>query len=372
MLSYNILNGTLVLKDKILQKKSFCVENGVIKKIGVVIDDAETIDASGLIIIPGLIDLHSTDIESAIEPRQGCFIDVPIAFNETEKRCAYSGITTCFHSLSLRKSSNHSYPERIARTRDIITKIIDNIMERKQSIGLIKHKLHIRYDISSEDNEEYLYNLIQDGSVDRLSLHMPRQFDTPDFYKLDFDSILKKMPYFNRVQELVSLAKEKHIPIASHDDDCIEKVDFFIKYFSPSLSEFPKSIEIAKYLKSNNIQVMSGATNLLSGKSRVGGMSATTAARNSCLSIVCSDFYPPAILPSLFSLNKQTDMKLYDCVNMATFAPAKVMGLENIVGSIECNKSADLLCLDIRGQVPKICWTMVEGAIVQNTSNKLF
>ncbi|MCI9142003.1 MAG: N-acetylglucosamine-6-phosphate deacetylase, partial [Lachnospiraceae bacterium] len=54
-----IKNGTVYQEDKNFARKDLFIENGIIvENIGQVTDRSE-IDASGLLVLPGLIDIHS-------------------------------------------------------------------------------------------------------------------------------------------------------------------------------------------------------------------------------------------------------------------------------------------------------------------------
>ena len=52
-----------------------------------------------------------------------------------------------------------------------------------------------------------------------------------------------------------------------------------------------------------------------------------------------------------------------EVATMASTNPARLLGVDSIVGSIEPGKRADLVALDKQGNIR---WTMIEGRIVES------
>ena len=53
-----------------------------------------------MLLLPGMIDLHSDAIEKEIEPRPGTNFPVELAITQLEKRLVSQGFTSVFHSIS--------------------------------------------------------------------------------------------------------------------------------------------------------------------------------------------------------------------------------------------------------------------------------
>lgn len=66
---------------------------------------------------------------------------------------------------------------------------------------------------------------------------------------------------------------------------------------------------------------------MLLGGSHSGNMSAAEAIAEGCADIICSDYFPQAILHSLFIMNRDYGVSLPEVVKKATLNPAMAMGI---------------------------------------------
>src|SRR5262249_61125076 len=58
------------------------------------------IDASGLLVLPGLVDIHGDAFERQLMPRPGVAFDADVALMETDRQLVANGITTAFHAVT--------------------------------------------------------------------------------------------------------------------------------------------------------------------------------------------------------------------------------------------------------------------------------
>jgi alpha-D-ribose 1-methylphosphonate 5-triphosphate diphosphatase len=166
--------------------------------------------------------------------------------------------------------------------------------------------------------------------------------------------------------------------VASHDDDTAEKVRLN-KDLGVDISEFPIDLATAKRAKKMDFFTVVGAPNILLGGSHSGNMSAAQAILEDCGDILCSDYYPAAILHSIFIMNKKHDIPLHEMVNRATLNPAKALKISENYGSIEVGKKADLLIVNNSENAPAITHCLVGGEVrftmpmpIQDTINTVF
>jgi alpha-D-ribose 1-methylphosphonate 5-triphosphate diphosphatase len=167
----------------------------------------------------------------------------------------------------------------------------------------------------------------------------------------------------------VDVAKELNIPVASHDDDTIAKVDQMVAV-GVDISEFPINMETAAYATRLGLYVAGGASNVLRGGSLSGNLDMTEAIRERVVGVLCSDYYPAAILHSIFKLHLDHGMPLHDAVNLATLHAAESVGLDVETGSLEPDKRADLVVVKLRGSLPVVSKVMVNGKWVLQTDSK--
>ena len=62
---------------------------------------ARTLDARGLLVLPGIVDLHGDAFERQLQPRPGVEFAAELALRDTEAQLLASGITTAFHGITL-------------------------------------------------------------------------------------------------------------------------------------------------------------------------------------------------------------------------------------------------------------------------------
>jgi alpha-D-ribose 1-methylphosphonate 5-triphosphate diphosphatase len=164
----------------------------------------------------------------------------------------------------------------------------------------------------------------------------------------------------DQLKELVKIAHDKNIPVASHDDDTDEKLAVN-KEIGVDISEFPISIETAKSAKRHGFYTLVGSANILRGCSHSGNLSAAEAVMEDCADMICSDYYPASILHSIFVMHEKHGVPLPQMVNKATLNPAKATRIDKDYGSIEPGKKADLLIVDILDGYPVITHGFVDG-----------
>jgi alpha-D-ribose 1-methylphosphonate 5-triphosphate diphosphatase len=129
-------------------------------------------------------------------------------------------------------------------------------------------------------------------------------------------------------------------------------------------------METAAYATRLGLYVAGGASNVLRGGSLSGNLDMTGAIRERVVGILCSDYYPGAILHSVFKLHLEHGMPLNDAVNLATLHPAESVGLDVETGSLEQGKRADLVVVQLRDSLPVISKVMVNGKWVLQTNSK--
>jgi alpha-D-ribose 1-methylphosphonate 5-triphosphate diphosphatase len=364
-----IENGTI----EILEGKIASITEGEPKAIGF-----EDIDAAGRWVLPGLVDSHSDAIELELEPRPSSTFPIEISFFELEKKLVGEGITTIYHSLSLMEENAKKW----IRQNNTVLQVIDDIKRLSAGKQLIRHKTHLRYEITNTVAVEDVKRMMKDGKIDQLSFmdHTPgqgqfrdlevhkrllmehRHFTEEEAMQVIEESKLLPKLGGDILTKLSELAAEYNIPLASHDDDTLEKIEL-VKSWNAVISEFPIELDVAVKAKEEGLYVVMGAPNVLLGKSHSNNVSALEAVQNGAVDILCSDYYPSSLLHAAFKLYKG-GMPIYQAFNMVSLNPAKALGMDAEIGSIEEGKLADLIFISEEGVRPVLEMVMVNGQVV--------
>ena len=378
-----IKDGKIITSDKIIEDKILLIDKDRI--FGFTDDNningaEKIVNAHGRYIMPGIIDIHSDKLEQFIQPRPTSQMDFEFGLKACESFLLGVGITTMYHSISL--YSDEFFGKSPLRTKENVQKIADLITNIHMRNHLIRHRFHLRIEIDNLEAFDIACDMINQKKAHLISFmdHTPGQgqysnlklyhdtiskYSGRDIDALGFDGVLehhKNKPTlsFEQLIQLAELAHNSNIPVASHDDDTEQKLALN-KEIGVDISEFPITLEAAKSAKKHGFYTVVGAANILRGCSHSGNMSATKAILEDCADILCSDYYPAAILNSIFHMNEKFGVELPKMVKMATLNPAKATRVDQDYGSIEAGKKADLMIVDLLDGYPVITHVFVDG-----------
>ena len=385
-----IKNGIIVTEKQFLENHVVLIEGTNIQAI-IAEDEAnlqgyEVIDAKGGYVSPGFVDIHSDYIETIMSPRPTSIMSTEIGLRESERILMTHGITTIFHSLSY--YGDDKYSHKLIRNPENVQRSVDAIHATHLEPHLIRHRLHARFEIDSIDQIPVLENNILDGKVHLLSFmdHTPGQgqYRNLEIYKeimrgyrdmsnqeadvLIQEQVDKSKMSLEEIERLSCLAIERNIAVASHDDDDIAKLELVHSY-GTTISEFPITLDVAKAAKKMGLQTIAGAPNILIGGSHSGNLSASEAIQARVIDIICSDYYPPAMLHGIFKLAKEYEEDLHRLFQLVTINPARAVNMANEIGSIEVGKKADLIIIEqMADDYPVVTTTIVDGNVILQTN----
>ena len=379
-----IRNVCAVTPKHLLPGADILIRKRTIEQVGRVTPTREMhcIDGSGLLALPGFIDLHSDAVEKWIQPRPGGRFEVEIALVELDKHLSGCGITTIYHCLCF-GDNNRKNELRRAEVTWALTHTINRLSPQLK----IRHRIHARFEILETEFVDILKSLIAENQIHLFSLmdHTPGQgqftsiehftsyyslaahLSTEETAELAERRILRKRNFDDtHVRELASLCLRHGIPLASHDDDTPEKVRW-VKGLGIDISEFPVKREAAKEAAALGMSVLMGAPNVLRGGSLTENLSGREAIEAGFCNLMGSDYAPMSMLHAIFTLHRSMRVPLPDAVNLITRNHARAIGQKNDTGSIEPGRAADLVLVDVSARVPRIIKTLVNGQEVFST-----
>jgi alpha-D-ribose 1-methylphosphonate 5-triphosphate diphosphatase len=381
--AFILTNGRVVTPERVLDDHELFISGRTIvdvRKAGSPVPDGATVvDARGGFITPGFIDIHSDYIEHMAAPRPSSVMDFGMSLREAEKELVTHGITTMFHSLSIFQFSE--FLPNPLRTPENTKKFADLIESTHSSRHLIRHRFHARFEIDNIARVDELSGYIDARQVHLVSFmdHTPGQGQYRDLEKYrtilksyrnlndeGIDEIIRQSQSREKItleglRRVADLARTRGIAVASHDDDTPEKVRL-VHGIGVTVSEFPITMESAWEARRLGMFTTAGAPNVILGGSHAGNISATAAVLEGAVDILCSDYYPAALLHAVFFLIDRHGLDPAAVFKLVTANPARAVRMDDMIGSLEPGRRADVLVINRdSGKFPVITDAFVDG-----------
>jgi|SRR5665213_894686 len=360
-------NAKLVLADEVVDG-SVLIHGG---KIAAVSHGASQTgeDMGGDYVIPGLVELHTDHLENHYHPRPG--VDWPpiSAVIAHDAQIAAAGITTVFDALRV---GTFDPGDLAARDGE---KLLSAITQAQLMQHLrAEHFIHLRCELPCPDTLESAVSTIQSGDIHLISLmdHTPgaRQFTSLDKFRQYY--LGKKLILPEKIDDyieerralqviyattnkvgLLQMARERNIPMLSHDDATAAHVDEAVAD-GVVIAEFPTTAESAAAARNHGLKILMGAPNLIRGGSHSGNISTEEVARAGHLDMMSSDYVPMSLLLAAFELpNRIETISLPQAVATISKNPAQIAGLIDR-GEIAVGLRADLARVSMAAGFPVV------------------
>jgi alpha-D-ribose 1-methylphosphonate 5-triphosphate diphosphatase len=354
-------NARIVTADRVFVG-CLKVEAGRIEEIG---DDGSRgagIDFDGDYLLPGLIELHTDNLESHYVPRPAVTWHAGSSVLAYDAQIAAAGITTVFDSF--RVGVDEYEAGAGVRLGDEVAQLAE-AARRAAEAGLLRadHLTHLRCEVPAPNVVDSLNALLASHPAELISLmdHTPgqRQFRDLEKYfiyysgksgrsQADLEEMAKERQKVGHARALenrpriVEIAKVRGIALASHDDTTAEEVALAHRD-GVTIAEFPTTLEAALASRAAGMATVMGAPNVVRGGSHSGNASARELAEAGHLDILSSDYVPAALLMAAFRLADAPAVGgLAGAIRLVSKAPAEATGLKDR-GEIAVGRRADLL-----------------------------
>ncbi|MDY7564273.1 alpha-D-ribose 1-methylphosphonate 5-triphosphate diphosphatase [Pseudomonas sp. RTC3] len=364
MLTEQILsNAQLVTADQVFNG-TVVLRNGLIVEV----DEGrsrlpQAHDLQGDYLLPGLIELHTDNLEKHMTPRPGVDWPSTSAVLSHDAQIVAAGITTVFDALSIGDvNPKGNRMQKLPAMLDAIA--------TANAAGLTRaeHRLHLRCELCHPDTLSVFRDLVENPLVQLVSVmdHSPgqRQFALESKYReyymgkyhlttVEMDAFIvtqmaNSREFSSRYRRaIVEDCLARGLSVASHDDATLAHVEESASY-GMTIAEFPTTLEAARGSHRLGMGVLMGAPNIVRGGSHSGNVAAADLAKEGLLDILSSDYYPASLLQAAFMLaarnedQRHSDCDLPQAVGMVSRAPAQAAGL-NDRGEIRVGLRADLI-----------------------------
>lgn len=353
-----LANATLILPDEVVR--------GQIRLSGGRIAEMATgasiptgaIDCEGDLVLPGLVELHTDNLERHLQPRPKVEWPHQAAIVAHDAELASTGITTVFDALRV----GSVFTDTKAGYGEYARALASEILEMRMRGALrISHFLHLRAEVCSETLIAELAKFGPDDRIGIVSLmdHTPGQRQFRDLTQLrayvcgkhglsehEFEAhVADQMALsaqLGAAHEAASVTEARRFGavLASHDDTTAEQVAISAQH-GAHFAEFPTTVEAARACHAHGIKVMMGAPNLIRGGSHSGNVAAHKLAEADLLDIVSSDYVPSSLLSAALLLGDLWG-DVARGIRTVTAAPAAAVGLSDR-GRLDIGARADLI-----------------------------
>ncbi len=314
------------------------------------------VDMEGAFLLPGLVDVHTDNLEKHTIPRPGVFWNPVTAAVAHDAVIVAAGITTVFDSLCVGAIGK---PDR----RIALPRMIEGLQAAEQQALLrAEHVLHLRCDLAEatliDDVEAYLdhpalrFVSILEDSPRRDPAHFA---SVAEKRKLGAESgAVPACEDLLRIRRRISAeCQRRGIPWGNHDDTKAWHIDEGVA-LGMAVAEFPLTMEAVDAAEKAGVPVIGGAPNLVAGKSHSGNISMRDLAVRRRLGMLCSDYIPASLLHAVAILVADPiGLSLPEAVRLVSTAPAEAFGMTDR-GVIEVGRRADLIQVAFNGDGPPV------------------
>lgn len=327
-------------------------------------------------LLPGLVDLHTDNLEKHFSPRPNVTWDPVLAAVAHDAQVAAAGVTTVFDSLCVGQSIRQV--DRV----EWLEPMLDGVA-RARAAGLLRvdHRLHLRCEVTDPGTPALFDSLTARFDADFVSVmdHAPGHRQSPDVDRYidlmsayiegdratvegQVDALIERSGAVGPTvaRAIAERAAAKRLALASHDDDRAEHVAF-AKGLGAIMSEFPTTMPAAEAARDAGLLVAGGAPNIVRGGSHSGNASVLDMARANALDAVCSDYVPAAMLTAIFRLTEpDVGWSLARAVAAGSLGPAQAAGLTDR-GALTPGLMADMLRVRMVDGRPHVMAVWREG-----------
>lgn len=355
-----LIDGGRVLRGDAMVDGELALADGVVTDAAPA--QAMRFDATGLLVLPGLVDIHGDAHERQLQPRPGIGLPVPLALRDSAAQLIACGITTAFLGVTL------SWEPGL-RSLDA-WRALKAVLPATRAESATDLRVHLRFEADNLDALDDALEGIADGSVHLLGFndHTPgilKKLDDPASAAKFAGRAGMSVPAFSALARriaarrdevpaarasLAAAAAQAGIPVLSHDDTTIE-VRALFRGLGARICEFPMAEAVAADARAAGEPVVMGAPNVVRGGSHIGWASAAPLAERGLVTVLASDYVWPTMLQAAFVMVDRGVLDLPRAWALISRNPAEACGLADR-GVLEPGRRGDVVLVDPDRRAP--------------------
>ncbi len=315
------------------------------------------IDLAGDWLLPGLVEIHTDNLERHLMPRPKVHWAEWPALLAHDAEVAAAGITTVLDALGVGEADTDSLR---GRAWDGVLAALD--LSASQGLLRADHHLHVRCELPAPNTLDLFAPFAHHPRVRLISLmdHTPgqRQWENLEHARVYYtgrkgwsaDKFDRQLALSAELQQryvqphrahFIAHCQRHGVALASHDDTTVAHVAQ-AHADGVRVSEFPTTQAAAQAARVHGLLTVMGAPNVLRGGSHSGNVAAAELARQGLLDILSSDYVPNSLLGAALRLVNDGLMDLPRAVATVTAHPAHAVGLHDR-GALAVGLRADLI-----------------------------
>lgn len=321
---------------------------------------ARRFDATGLIVAPGIADVHGDGFERNLSPRPGVMFPVDVALIETDRQLIANGITTAWLALTI---SWEPGVRDVAMAR----KMIETLQRLRPRLGC-DIRVQLRWETFALDAvdqieqwlsmeptpvlafNDHLTGMVKaDRIIKKLGEYAGRAgLSTNDYVTLMHDTAARADEVPGAHARLARAAAVAGVTCFAHDEKDAE-VRRENRALGITVSEFPLTREAAEDAIAAGEPTILGAPNVLRGGSHIGAIDAAPAIAEGLCSVLASDYFYPAQLHAAARLEADGVAPLAEIWPLISGNAVRACGLHDR-GTLEAGQRGDVVALARTGE----------------------
>jgi alpha-D-ribose 1-methylphosphonate 5-triphosphate diphosphatase len=349
-----VLRGTLVARGDTIA----AIDEGRSQLPGAIVLDGD-------FLIPGIVDVHTDNLERQVLPRTNVRWPSRSAMLSHDAQCAVAGVSTVLDALCLGDLDIDG-----DRVRTFQNGVADLNALAVPKLFRAEHFLHLRCEVPASDVLELATSVIDHPRVRMVSLmdHCPGfgQYSDLGYYRrlrrkegVTEEEIEQRIVVLQQQrarlrdpnrQALLAMVAHRGIPLASHDDRTEEEVAASAAE-GVSISEFPVTLAAALAARTHGMEVIAGAPNVVRGSSHSGNVAVADLLQASAVDALASDYVPASLVEAAFQCADAHGMPLAAAIALVTDRPARMARLYDR-GRLASGLRADLVRVHVHEGLP--------------------
>ena len=367
------IQGGEVLTDGAVGAASVFVADGVV--VATRPAAARPLDASGMLVLPGIVDVHGDGFERQIMPRPRVSFPLDLALHETDRQLVANGITTAFHGLTV------SWEPGLRSLDNAVAFVA--AWQRHRAGLACDTRLHLRWEtfaLAGADQvtvwlaleptpilafNDHTTSMVEKATIARGLSQMAERsgLDEAAYQALLAEVWGRRDEVPAAIDRLAAAARRAGAVMLAHDERSPEERARY-RALGARASEFPMTLATARAARTADEHTILGAPNVVRGGSHCGALDAAAAAADGLCTVLTTDYFYPAPLRAAFMLAADGPMDLAAAWALVSRNAAAAAGLDDR-GEIAPGRRADLIVVDARDRrAPRVVATLVGGLLV--------